>query len=58
MLEGDFSFTRGDEEVVLRRGDLYRVPAGEPHGVRCRDQAVIAQVRETRGTKPGSTCCG
>jgi mannose-6-phosphate isomerase-like protein (cupin superfamily) len=58
VLEGEFSFTYGDEEVLLRRGDLYRVPADQPHGVRCADRAVIAQVREPSGVKAGCTCCG
>lgn len=58
VLEGEFSFTQAGEEVVLRRGDLYRVPAHQPHGVRCAGRAVIAQVREPIGAKVGCTCCG
>jgi quercetin dioxygenase-like cupin family protein len=45
VLAGEFSFTAGDEEVRLRAGDLYRVPASQPHGVRCRSAAIIVQAR-------------
>jgi quercetin dioxygenase-like cupin family protein len=58
VLEGEFSFTRGEEQVVLRAGDVYRVPAGHRHGVRCTDRAVIAQAREPSGAKAGCNCCG
>ena len=45
VLEGEFSFTDGDEETVLRAGDLYRVPPSVRHGVRCRDHALVVQAR-------------
>jgi quercetin dioxygenase-like cupin family protein len=57
VLEGESSFTRGGREIRLRRGDLYRVPAGELHGVRCAGQAVIAQVREP-SSGPGAGARG
>ena len=45
VLEGEFSFTDGEEETVLRAGDLYRVPANATHGVRCADHALVVQAR-------------
>ena len=45
VLEGEFAFFAADQETVLRAGDLYRVPAGVSHGVRCRTAAVVVQVR-------------
>ena len=45
VLAGEFSFTDGDEEMVLRAGDLYRVPPGVRHGVRCADHALVVQTR-------------
>jgi quercetin dioxygenase-like cupin family protein len=57
VLEGEFSFTCGEAEVRLGPGDVYRVPAGQAHGVRCAGRAVIAQVREPSGAKAGRGCC-
>ncbi|MDP8921837.1 MAG: cupin domain-containing protein [Chloroflexota bacterium] len=45
VLEGEFAFYAGDEETPLRAGDLYRIPAHVPHGIRCREPAVVVQVR-------------
>ena len=45
VVEGELSFFAGDEETTLRAGDLYRVPAHARHGIRCRDRAVVVQVR-------------
>ena len=45
VLEGEFSFTDGDEETILRAGDLYRIPPNLVHGVRYRDHALIVQAR-------------
>ena len=45
VLAGEFSFTDGDKETVLRAGDLYRVPPNVRHGVRCTDRALIVQAR-------------
>ncbi len=45
VLAGEFSFTDGDEETVLRAGDLYRIPPNARHGVRCADHAVVVQAR-------------
>ncbi len=45
VLAGEFSFTDGDEETVLRAGDLYRVPPNVRHGVRCVDHALVVQAR-------------
>jgi quercetin dioxygenase-like cupin family protein len=45
VLEGEFAFFAGDRETVLRAGDLYRIPAHVLHGVRCRDRAIVVQVR-------------
>ncbi len=56
VLEGEFSFTTGSEAVRLGPGDLYRVPAGQPHAVRCLDRAVIAQVREPISAKADCSC--
>ena len=55
VLVGEFSFTDGDEETVLRAGDLYRIPPNVRHGVRCTDHALIVQARadlqiQTRST--------
>ncbi len=45
VLEGEFSFTDGEEQTVLRAGDLYRVPPNVRHGVRCADHALVVQAR-------------
>ena len=45
VLAGEFSFTDGDEEMVLRAGGLYRIPPNARHGVRCADHAVVVQAR-------------
>lgn len=45
VLEGEFSFTNGEEETILRAGDLYRIPPNVTHGVRCTDHALIVQAR-------------
>jgi len=45
VLAGEFSFTEGDEETVLRAGDLYRIPPNVTHGVRCKDHALVVQAR-------------
>ncbi len=45
VLAGEFSFTDGDEEAVLRAGDLYRIPPNVRHGVRCADYALVVQAR-------------
>ncbi len=45
VLAGEFSLTDGDEETVLRAGDLYRVPPNVRHGVRCTDHALVVQAR-------------
>ncbi len=55
VLAGEFSFTDGDEETVLRAGDLYRIPSNVRHGVRCMAHALIVQARadlqiQTRST--------
>ena len=55
VLAGEFSFTDGDEETVLRAGDLYRIPPNVTHGVRCTNYALVVQARadfliETRST--------
>ncbi len=54
VLAGEFSFTGGDEETVLRAGDLYRIPPNVSHGVRCKDYALIVQARADFqvGTRP------
>lgn len=45
VLEGELSFTGGDEETILRAGDLYRIPPNVTHGVRCSDHALVVQAR-------------
>ena len=45
VLAGEFSFTDGEEETVLRAGDLYRIPPNATHGVRCADHALVVQAR-------------
>ena len=45
VLTGEFSFTDGDEETVLRTGDLYRIPPNVRHGVRCTNHALVVQAR-------------
>lgn len=54
VLAGEFSFTDGEEETVLRTGDLYRIPPNVRHGVRCTDHALIVQARTDFqiGTRP------
>ena len=46
VLDGEFSFTDGDTETLLRAGDLYRIPPNVTHGVRCKSHALIVQARE------------
>jgi|SRR5215210_2089212 len=45
VLAGEFSFTGGDEETVLRVGDLYRIPPNVSHGVLCAEYALVVQAR-------------
>ncbi len=45
VLAGEFSFTDGDSQTLLRAGDLYRVPPNVRHGVRCVDHALVVQAR-------------
>jgi len=45
VLTGEFNFTDGDEETVLRAGDLYRIPPNVKHGVRCTNYALVVQTR-------------
>ena len=45
VLEGEFSFTNGEEETILRAGDLYRIPPNVAHGVHCTDHALVVQTR-------------
>ncbi len=45
VLTGEFSFTDGDEETVLRAGDVYRIPPNVTHGVRCTSHALVVQTR-------------
>jgi quercetin dioxygenase-like cupin family protein len=45
VLEGEFAFYSGADETVVRVGEVYRVPAHTPHGVRCPEHAVVVQVR-------------
>ena len=45
VLAGQFSFTDGDRETVLRAGDLYRIPPNARHGVRCETYALVVQAR-------------
>jgi quercetin dioxygenase-like cupin family protein len=45
VLEGELAFFAGDRETPLRAGDLYRIPAGVAHGIRCQGHAVVVQVR-------------
>ena len=35
----------GESETTVRAGDLYRVAADVPHGIRCDERAVVVQVR-------------
>ncbi len=55
VLAGEFSFTDGEGETILRTGDLYRIPPNVTHGVRCTNYALVVQARadfliETRST--------
>ncbi len=45
VLAGQFSFTDGDRETVLRAGDLYRIAPNARHGVRCETYALVVQAR-------------
>ncbi len=47
VLAGEFSFTDGEQETLLRAGDLYRVPPNVTHGIRCRSHALIVQARNS-----------
>lgn len=42
VLEGKALFVIGDEEKVLTKGDLYRIPGGVPHRVVALDEPVKA----------------
>ncbi len=54
VLAGEFSFTDGDGETIVRAGDLYRTPPNVRHGVRCADHALVIQARADFqiGTRP------
>lgn len=51
MTEGKFFFLRENISqliagvIPLRAGDMYRVQPHVPHGVRCRESALIVQAR-------------
>jgi quercetin dioxygenase-like cupin family protein len=45
VLAGEFSFIDGEEETVLRAGDVYRILPNILHGVRCREHALVVQAR-------------
>lgn len=45
VLDGGFTFVTAGEEISLQAGDLYRVPANVPHGVRCEGFALVVQAR-------------
>ena len=45
VLEGAFAILSEGRETIVRAGELYRVEANVPHGIRCLERAVIVQVR-------------
>ncbi len=42
LLEGEARFRIGDQERVLRAGDMYRIPGGVPHRVAALDAGAKA----------------
>lgn len=45
VLEGSFEFVSGDQTITLDEGQIYKIPPHVPHGVRCRNYALIIQAR-------------
>lgn len=45
VIEGEFFFTAGEEEKLLRAGDVYRIPPNTPYGVHCPEYALVVQAR-------------
>jgi quercetin dioxygenase-like cupin family protein len=45
VLEGELEFFNAEEATPLKAGDMYRIRPNTPHGIRCRDYALIVQAR-------------
>jgi quercetin dioxygenase-like cupin family protein len=45
VLEGSFEFFNGDKVTPLQAGQMYRIRPHTPHGIRCKDYALIIQAR-------------
>ena len=45
VLEGEFEFFSDEGATSLKAGDMYRIRPNTPHGIRCRDYALIIQAR-------------
>ncbi len=43
VLEGEVELWAGDERRVIRRGDMFMVPGGVPHGARAGGRAVLLE---------------
>jgi quercetin dioxygenase-like cupin family protein len=43
VLEGEVEFWAGDERHVIRRGDMFMIPGGVPHGSRATRRAVLLE---------------
>lgn len=42
LIEGEFTFTIGDEQLLLRPGDMWRIPGGVVHSAVAGNQRVVA----------------
>ncbi len=38
VLEGELEMTIGDDVKLIRKGDTYFIPGGQPHGARTKDK--------------------
>ena len=45
VLEGSLELFNDEGTMPLRAGDMYRIRPNTPHGIRCRDYALIVQAR-------------
>ena len=45
VLEGSFEFFNDEETFPLKAGEMYRIRPDVPHGIRCKESALIIQAR-------------
>lgn len=44
VVSGVFEVTIDDEKKILQKGDVFRVPSGDNHGVRCMEEGILIDV--------------